>query len=197
MKKHDFKHPSWSARTGWSLIELLTVVVVLSIAVVITIPYAASGDSAVGQSAARLLVSELLGAQMDAIASQSFRRVHFYDDGTGWCVLVLDSSQLNIPFDPETAIYAEDEFESQGQNQQSIIHLIQDSRFNNVMIKDPTFDINSTDVTFDPTGGIVANDGTPSLGGSVELTSGSFSWVLTVAPLTGKISISESTGIEN
>jgi hypothetical protein len=65
------------------------------------------------------------------------------------------------------------------------------------MIKDPTFDINSTDVTFDPTGGIVANDGTPSLGGSVELTSGSFSWVLTVAPLTGKISISESTGIEN
>ena len=197
MKKHDFKYPSWSARTGWSLIELLTVVVVLSIAAVITIPYAASGDSAVGQSAARLLVSEILGAQMDAIASQSFRRVHFYDDGTGWCVLVLDSGQLNIPFDPETAIYAEDEFESQGQNQQSIIHLIQDSRFNNVMIKNPTFDINSTDVTFDPTGGIVANDGTPSLGGSVELTSGSFSWVLTVAPLTGKISISESTGIKN
>jgi prepilin-type N-terminal cleavage/methylation domain-containing protein len=197
MKKHDSKHPSWSARTGWSLIELLTVVVVLSIAAVITIPYAASGDSAAGQSAARLLVSEILGAQMDAIATQSFRRVHFYDDGTGWCVLVLDSSQLNIPFDSETAIYAEDEFESQGQNQQSIIHLIQDSRFNNVMIKDPTFDINSTDVTFDPTGGIIANDGTPSLGGSVELTSGSFSWVLTVAPLTGKISISESTGIKN
>ena len=116
MKKHEFNQTNWTTRAGWSLFELLTVVVVLSIAAVIAIPYAASGDSASGQSAARLLVSEILGAQMDAISSQTFRRIHFYDDGT------------------------------------------------------------------------------PSLGGSVELLCGSFSCSLTIAPLAGKLSINETTG---
>ena len=196
MKKYEFTQHSCYCRKGWSLIELLTVIVVLGIAAVITIPYGASGASAAGQSAARLLVTEMLAAQMDAVATQSFRRVHFYDDGTGWCILELTSSQLNDPFDAVTATYAEDAIESQGQNQQSVVHFVQDTRFKNVSIMNPIFDKNSSDVTFDPTGGIVANNGSPSLGGSVKVASGAYSWVLTVGPLTGKISISESLGID-
>ena len=182
------------ARAGWSFIELLSVLVVLAISAVIVIPYAASGASAAGQSATRFLVTDMLAAQMDAVATQGFRRLHFFTDGSGWCVVVLDSSELNDPFNPATAIYAEDAIESQGQNQQSIVNFVQDKRYKDITIENPNFDNGSLNVTFDPTGGIVTSEGMPSLGGSVEITSGDFRWEITVAPLTGKVSVSETTG---
>jgi prepilin-type N-terminal cleavage/methylation domain-containing protein len=194
MKKHVIKQLQRYARSGWSLIELLTVVVVLGVAAMIVIPYAASGASASGQSAARLLVTDMLAAQMDAVATQNFRRVHFYSDGSGWCILELDAGELADPFDPITATYAEDAVESQGQNQQSITNFVKDARFRNITIENVNFGTGFEYITFDPTGGILANDGSPSLGGSVEITSGKFTWTITLAPLTGKVSVRETTG---
>ena len=178
---------------GWSIVELLTVVVVLAAAAIFIVPYAASGASAVGQSATRLLVTDMLAAQMDAVATQGFRRVHFFSDGSGWCVLILQSNELNNPFDASNATYAADEIESQGQSQQSIVDFSDDTRFRGIEIENPEFDGGSLDVTFDPMGGIVANDGSPSLGGSVVIQSGDYSWEVTVAPLTGKVSVFETT----
>ncbi|MBC8203469.1 MAG: prepilin-type N-terminal cleavage/methylation domain-containing protein [Planctomycetes bacterium] len=194
MKKHENKHLQRYARAGWSLIELLTVVVVLGVAAMIVIPYAASGASASGQSAARLLVTDMFAAQMDAVANQNFRRVHFYTDGSGWCILELETGELADPFDPLTATYAEDAIESQGQNQQSITNFVQDTRFRDITIGNLTFGKGIQDITFDPTGGIIANDGSPSLGGSVDITSGAFTWTITLAPLTGKVSVSDTSG---
>ena len=182
------------ARSGWSLIELLIVVVVLAIAAVIVIPYAASGASTAGQSAARFLVTDMLAAQMDAVSTQGFRRVHFFADGSGWCVVVLDSDELDEPFNALTATYAEDAIESQGQNQQSIVDFVQDSRFRDITILNPNFDNGELDVTFDPIGGIVTNQGAPSLGGSVEIASGEFTWEIAVAPLTGKVTVTNTSG---
>ena len=181
-------------RAGWSIVELLTVVVVLAAAAIFIVPYAASGASTAGQSATRLLVTDMLAAQMDAVATQGFRRVHFFSDGSGWCVLVLQSDELDDPFDASNATYAADEIESQGQNQQSIVNFPNDTRYKGIGIENPDFDNGSSDVTFDPMGGIVANNGTPSLGGSVAITSGKYSWEVTVAPLTGKVSVFETTG---
>jgi len=194
MKKHEFKQLQWYARSGWSLVELLIVVVVLGVTALIVIPYAASGASATGQSATRMLVTELLAAQMDAVATQQFRRVHFYSDGSGWCVLELDAGELHEPFDPVTATYVEDAVESQGQNQRSITNFVQDTRFRDITIENVNFGIETEDITFDPTGGIIANDGSPSLGGSVDITSGKFTWTITLAPLTGKVSVRATTG---
>ncbi len=194
MKKNDFIQRNWYARSGWSLVELLTVVVVLGVAAMIVIPYAAAGASASGQSAARLLVTDMLAAQMDAIATQNFRRIHFYTDGSGWCILELDAGELADPFDPLTATFVEDAIESQGQNQQSITNFVQDTRFRDIAIENQNLGKGIEDITFDPTGGIIANDGSPSLGGSVDITSGEFTWTITLAPLTGKVSVSETTG---
>ena len=176
-------------RGGWTLIEMLTTIVVLSVTTFMVIPYATSGDSAAGQSVSRLVVSDILAAQMDAVATQGFRRIHFFVDGSGWCVEVLESDALADPFDALTAEYAEDAVESQGQSQQSIIDFSQDSRFRAMSISDTLFDGVSTSVIFDPTGGIVAPDGSPSTGGSFQVNSGEFAWEIQLAPLTGKVTV--------
>jgi hypothetical protein len=172
----------------------MTVTVVLAIAAIIVIPYAASGASATGQAASRLLVTDLLTAQMDAVATQGFRRVHFYSDGSGWCIVQLEQGELADPFDAGTAVYVADAIESQGQGQQSIIQLDQDVRFQDISIQNISFGKSITSVTFDPTGGIITDDGAPSLGGSVDIVSGTYSWTISIAPLTGKVSVNENVG---
>jgi type II secretory pathway pseudopilin PulG len=172
----------------------MVVLAMLVIVATITIPHAASGAGPSGQAAARTLVSDLLSAQMDAVAAQEYRRVHFFDDGRGWCVLVLPSNALGDPFDQATAVYMADEVESQGQGQFAITDFQQDGRFRNVSIAAASFDGDSREVTFDPSGGIVASDGSPGLGGTVQIDSGQTSWEVQVAPLTGHITVSEVTG---
>lgn len=181
-------------RLGWSLVELMVVLAMLVVVAAITIPHAASGAGPSGQAAARTLVSDLLSAQMDAVALQEYRRVHFFDDGRGWCVVVVESDALNDSFDEATAVYMTDEVESQGQGQFAIIDFQQDGRFRNVSIATAAFDGDNREVTFDPGGGVVANNGSPGLGGMVQIDSGQTSWQIQVAPLTGHITVSEVAG---
>ena len=192
MIEHDSKLNTH--RVGWTLLELLTTVVVLAISAFVLIPYASSGASASGQSATRMAVTEILAAQMDAVATQGFRRIHFFSDGTGWCVEKIDSNQLSNEFEFETANFAQDAVESQGQSQQSITRFTEDSRFRSISIENILFDGANLEVTFDPTGGIVAQDGAPSTGGSFELHSGEHEWQIQIAPLTGKVTVIELGG---
>ena len=181
-------------RHGWTLIELLITVIVLGISSFVLIPYATSGDSASGQSATRMAVTEILAAQMDAVATQGYRRIHFFVDGSGWCVEELESSQLANAFDFATANFAEDAIESQGQGQQSITRFTEDNRFRLISIENALFDGANTSMIFDPTGGIIAPNGSPSTGGSFELHSGEFQWEIQLAPLTGKVTVIELGG---
>jgi type II secretory pathway pseudopilin PulG len=176
-------------RKGWTLIELLTTVIILTISAYILIPYASSGQSSSGQSVARMAVTEILAAQRDAVSTQGYRRIHFFADGTGWCVEELESSQLMNAFDFATADFAEDAIESQGQGQQSITRFSEDNRFNTISIQNVLFDGANPNVTFDPTGGIIATDGSPSTGGSFEIQSGDLRWEVQLAPLTGKVTV--------
>ena len=181
-------------RAGWTLIEMLTTVVILGISALILIPHASSGESASGQSVTRMAVTEILAAQMDAVATQGYRRIHFFTDGTGWCVEELESSELANAFDFNSASFAEDAIESQGQGQQSITRFTEDIRFRYISVASALFDGANPNVTFDPTGGILATDGTPSTGGSFEIHSGSLSWQVFLAPLTGKVTVVELGG---
>ena len=176
---------------GWTLIELLTTIAILAIATVFVVPHASSGASASGQSATRLAVTDILAAQMDAVANQEFRRIHFFSYGSGWCVEILQSSQLSTAYNAATALYAEDVSESQGQNQNSYIDFTQDYRFTNISIDSPLFDGANPSVIFDQTGGIIAPDGSPSTGGRFELHSGDHAWQVSLAPLTGKVTVSK------
>jgi prepilin-type N-terminal cleavage/methylation domain-containing protein len=181
-------------RKGWTFIELLMTIVILSIAAIVLVPSASSGASSSGQSATRLVVTDILAAQMDAVARQEFRRIHFFDDGSGWCVEILNSSQLATPYAQATAVYADDASESQGHHQKSYIDFNQDSRFKNISIVSPLFDGLNNSIIFDQTGGIIASDGSPSTGGSFEVHSGSFAWQIQLAPLTGKVTITKLGG---
>ena len=141
-------------------------------------------------------MTDILAAQMDAVAQQEFRRIHFFADGSGWCVEVLASGQLGTPFDSATAQFADDETESQGHNQKSYVDFTLDTRYNNMSIVSPLFDAANTSVIFDQTGGIIAPDGSPSTGGSFELQSGEHAWRINLAPLTGKVTVLKIEGAE-
>ena len=80
------------------------------------------------------------------------------------------------------------------QGQQSIIRFTEDNRFRLITIQSARFDGVNANVIFDPTGGIIAPDGSPSTGGSFELHSGEFQWEIQLAPLTGKITVNELGG---
>ena len=181
-------------RKGWTFIELLMTILILSIAAMALVPSASSGASSSGQSATRLVVTDILAAKMDAVARQEFRRIHFFSDGSGWCIEVLESGQLATPYAQSSAVYADDVSESQGHNQKSYIDFNQDTRFKNIAIISPLFDGSNTSLIFDQTGGIIAPDGSPSTGGSFEVHSGSFSWQIQLAPLTGKVTITKLGG---
>ena len=193
MKPYTTTQPIVHSR-GWTLIELLTTIAIISIAALVLVPQASSGASASGQSATRLAVTEILAAQMDAVANQEFRRIHFFTDGSGWCVEVLSSSELANPYNAATAQYADDAAESQGHNQKSYIDFNQDNRFKNISIDAPLFDGVHSSVIFDQTGGIIAPDGSPSTGGSFEVHSGDHSWQVDLAPLTGKVTVTKVGG---
>ena len=51
-------------------------------------------DTLALQSAVRLLIADISFAQSDALAHQEYRRVHFYDDGRGWCVVRIAESDV-------------------------------------------------------------------------------------------------------
>jgi len=181
-------------RRGWTFIELLATITILAIASVLLVPTASSGASASGQSATRHVVTDILAAQMDAVAQQEFRRIHFFADGSGWCVEVLTSGQLATPFDSGTAQYADDETESQGNNQKTYVDFTKDTRYNNMSIGSPLFDASHASVIFDQTGGIIAPNGSPSTGGSFEVQSGEHVWRINLAPLTGKVTVTKIGG---
>ena len=181
-------------RKGWTFIELLTTISILSIAALVLIPSASSGASVSGQSATRHIVTDILAAQMDAVAQQEYRRIHFFADGSGWCVEVLDASQLATSYSASTAEYADDASESQGQGQTSFIDFAQDTRYKNMSITSALFDASTTSIIFDQTGGIVAPDGSPSTGGSFELHSSDHIWQVQLAPLTGKLTVAKIGG---
>ena len=193
MNKHTNKQSN--AKHGYTIIELIVTITVLIIASWILIPYATMGDASAGQSASRMAVSHMLTAQMDAIAEQGYRRVYFYPDGSGWCVEIIEQGNLAAPFDSNTANFAELKTESQGQDGFAIMNFKTDRRFQDISINNVSFDVGSESVIFDPAGGIVASDGSPSTGGSFTLHSGDHSWDIALAPLTGKISVQLSGGM--
>src|SRR4051812_28020872 len=81
-----------SFRSAYTLIELLIVIAIMGISGALLIPNMVNRDSMNVQSAVRLIIGDLSFAQSDALAHQELRRVHFYDDGRGYCLIRLSSN---------------------------------------------------------------------------------------------------------
>ena len=81
-------------RRGFTLVEILVVVVILGIASAIVLPQIGSRDDLNAATAARAVMADLIYAQNLAIAKQKSYYVRFY----GQCYSVCDSNAL-VPID--------------------------------------------------------------------------------------------------
>jgi type II secretory pathway pseudopilin PulG len=174
-------------RRSYTLIELLLVCAILGIAGALLIPRLVGRDIMACQSAVRLIIGDLSFTQADALAHQELRRVHFYDDGSGYCVLRITQGQLNQEFDPDTADYLFDPL----LGGQYIVNFATDSRFEGVTIASVDIDGGGRDLHYDSMGGTINTAGGPGSGGTIRVNKGNETYDITISPFTGKLTVTK------
>jgi type II secretory pathway pseudopilin PulG len=172
-------------RRSYTLVELLLVCVILGIAGSLLIPHMVGRDVMACQAAVRMIIGDLSFAQSDALSHQELRRVHFYDDGSGYCLTRITQAQLAAPFDPGTADYLIDPL----LGGQYIIKIVGDKRFAGVSIESAEIDGGSRNLHYDAMGGTINTTGGAGLGGTIRVTSADDSYDITIAPFTGKLTV--------
>ncbi len=177
---------------SYTLIELIMVMSVLALAAALLVPHMVGSDNMTVQAAVRLLIADLSFAQSDALANQEFRRVVFYADGAGYCILIVDSFDEVTPsnLDDPAVNYVYDPLGTMGRY---IVDYTVDDRFEGVAITEATIDGTiltlQPEITYDQLGGTVRLDSTPGIGGSIVLTFKDSSYRVTVSPFTGKLTV--------
>jgi len=160
-------HIPAGANVGFTLIEIIIVVVILAIAAMTAIPLMSSAGSVQIRSAANMIAADLEYARSMAISrGQNYSIV--FDDSTE-SYNIKDQSDTVIPHPVKKGFPYTIDFQN-------------DSRLNKVNITGVNF--NSTDsVTFDCLG-------SPDNGGTISLNANGATATITVEPVTGYISIS-------
>lgn len=181
---------------AYTLIELLIVVALLGLAGAILVPQMVGRTSLLAQAAVRQLIADLSFAQSDALAFQGYRRVHFYEDGSGYCLVRMadDGSDLDSVFDADTADYVNDPLAPAGELGRYIVNYVTDDRFQGVEITSVNVDGDASlpvDIHYGPLGGTrMAGSGPPpGLGGTIVITADDHSYQITIAPFTGKLTV--------
>ena len=160
---------------GFTLLELLIVVLILAIAAAIVVPMAASGQDAQCASAARMVVADLELAQSTALARQELVALVFSDDLQSYKVVLAGVQDLDI-YGSLTAL------EHPGRPGQSYETSIpRELQLRDVVVSSADFN-GERYVVFDVFG-------SPEFGGSIVLTAGDASLTVTVEPITGAVSV--------
>ncbi|MHC4129132.1 MAG: hypothetical protein ACYSWT_04345 [Planctomycetota bacterium] len=186
--------PRTPAARSYTLIELIMVMAVLALAAALLVPQLVGRDSLTVQAAVRLLIADLSFAQTDALANQEFRRVVFYDDGAGYCIIRVPSENWVTPADlsDPSVDYVYDPLGSMGQY---IVNFLEDDRFEGVSITAADIDgatlVDRPEITYDTLGGTVRPGGVPGTGGNVVISFGDESYSIDVAAFTGKLTVSK------
>lgn len=157
---------------AFTLVEMLMVVVILGIAAAIVVPRVGRTEPFRVQAAARAVVGDLTFAQNEAIGNQQRRTVDFDPAAESYRVLrpgnggdeVCDAPWLGGDF---------------------VVNFGPNSQFGAIDIVSTSFNNNS--ISFDDLGA-------PSEGGTVVLAAGERTFSVSVAPLTGRITVSEGQG---
>lgn len=179
---------------SYTLIELIMVMAVLALAAALLIPNMVGSDTMTAQAAVRLLIADLSFAQSDALANQQYRRVVFYDNGAGYCILEVGAAGEATPADLDDpgVNYVYDPLGTMGQY---IVDYTLDDRFEGVRVSAATIDgvdlADRPEITYDQMGGTVLFDETPGTGGSVTLTYDGASYQIVISPFTGKLTVVE------
>jgi MSHA pilin protein MshC len=149
---------------AFTLIELVVVLVLLGIVTAMVIPEMAGGASMQAQGAARVLSGDLEYAQSQAVTSQSNVTVTFNKSANSYTL----SNQSGTLVHPIT--------------KGAYVVKLGQGPYGSVKIASMTFPSAGTSIVFDSLG-------TPTPDGSVTLTAGASSYVVTVAPATGRVTV--------
>lgn len=150
---------------GFTLIEVLVVVVILGIAAGIVVPQVMNTGSLTIQGAARHVIGDLLVAQNEAIARAERRSVVF--DAANESYRVADETNTTITADWMDKPY--------------VVSFLDDDRFSGVVIEAVNFGGDAF-VSFDEMGA-------PSSGGTIDLAHENHRYRVTVAPFTGRVTV--------
>jgi prepilin-type N-terminal cleavage/methylation domain-containing protein len=154
-------------RKGFTLVEIIIVVVILAIAAMTAIPMMSSGGSVQVRSAANMIAADLEYAKSMSISRGQNYSVVF--DKSTESYRIVDQSNNIIPHPVKKGFYY-------------IVDFKNDGRLSKVDITNVNF--NSTDrVKFDCLG-------SPDNGGTISLNAGGPTATITVEPVTGFITIS-------
>ena len=177
---------------AYTMLELLIVIAVLGIAGALLIPHLAYKDSLASQAAVRLLIADLSFAQSDALANQEFRRVYFYPDGRGYCIVRVTEATFDLLFDPATADYIDDPLGVVGETGRYIVDFTTKNRFDNVLIDAVSIDGGNSYVTYDALGGTVMTGGAaPGTGGPIYVKAADNLYRVDIAPFVGKLTVTK------
>lgn len=164
------------ARGGFTLAELLLVVLIIAIAAMIAVPMMGSMDSMQIRSAANMIAADLEYAKSMAISRQQNYSVVFNPAGDYY--EVHDSNGI-IKHPVKKGFDYKVDFSS-------------DSRLDKVVIDDADFDPGSSNtIIFDYLGSPYSGTSNPLNSGTISIRAGDFMETINVEPVTGFISITD------
>ncbi|MFA5252383.1 MAG: GspH/FimT family protein [Phycisphaerae bacterium] len=169
--RHRLRRIRYSAG-GFTLAEILLVVVIIAIAAAIAVPMIGSMDSVQIRAAANVIAADLEYAKSMAISRQENYSVFFNPAGGFYEVCGADGTMIKHPVTKKD--YR--------------VTFSSDSRLENVVIDDADFDSSDT-ITFDYLGSPYSGSVTPLNSGTISIEAGDFSMTIRVEPVTGFISI--------
>lgn len=164
--------------SGFTLIEILAVVVIIGIASAVILPEMSSRNDQRVASAARMLMSDLLYAQSRSIAYQTRHYVQFNAATNSWQVMV-DSGTGS----PGSVI-------THPVNGVPYVNTVGTGTLTNVAINSVSFDGNTT-ISFDqmgvPYSWSAAGGNVAMISGSVVFTAGTNKMTVAISPYSGEI----------
>lgn len=174
-----------SLRSGFTLIEMLSVVVILAIVAMVAVPELSASDEMTADAAARVLVSDLLYAQSQAIATQQMQYVSFTsaDANSSGGYGIYAATPLTTPVTnpvsqkPYTVAFgSESEFEN--------------AKLNSVSLDGTANTVLAFDELGQPYAGTTTGTPVPiSSIATITLQSGARTLVLSIEPDTGNITL--------
>jgi len=158
-------------REGYTLIEVLVVVTIIGLAGAIIVPQMLAAGTLGVQAAARMVISDILYAQNEAIAQQDDRSVAFDESNNRYQINDASGSPISASW------------QAGNSSSNYIIDLANDSRFSGVTLENVDFNGTNT-LTFDALGA-------PSSGGTLELVFNGNRYRVAVAAFTGRVTVTQ------
>ena len=189
------------SRIGFTLIEVLIVVVMMGIAASLLIPSMGQTGVLRVQAAVRTIVSDIIYIQGEAVAYQSRRAIWFgkvakfsaggwtFVDGNGYVIAEVNGPTLDL---------AVDFMEEPGKLGRPYSRNFDDAEYGGASIDGATFDGDAI-LIFDELGGPVATFDGPaaSNGGMITVNGSGSSWVIQVEPYTGRVTVTKTADISH